>query len=225
MMERKQRIRLCWTAALALAAGCTTESGESMVILHNQVPGEGCILSGDPADTFVSRGVIDVAASEGYVFTPVVESRIARNDRLIALRGADVELSFPDSFSADVDEGLIRFSQAFSGTIDPLGTVGLGFVIIPRGLLDEIAGRLNGGSVQVTAEVVVFGDLDGSDVESVPFIYPVDVCEDCLKIDRGECSALPDDFEAEQGGACNPLQDDVADCCTSDGVDVCPAPA
>jgi hypothetical protein len=78
----------------------------------------------------------------------------------------------------------------------------------------------------VTAEVVVFGDLNGGDVESVPFFYPVDVCDGCLKIDRGPCSGLPDDFEPEQGGECNPLQDAAADCCTdADGDDVCPAPA
>jgi hypothetical protein len=225
MMERKQRIRLCWTAALARAAGCTTESGESMVILQNQVPEAGCVIPGGATPTFRSRGVIDVESGDGYVFTPVVQSRVEGDDRLIAVRGADVELTFPEGdFSAD--EGLTRFSQAFSGTIEPGGSAGFGFIIIPRGLLDRIGDDLgSGGSMQVTAEVVVFGDLNGGDVESVPFIYPVDVCEGCLKIDNGDCGALPEGFEPSQGGECNLLQDAIVDCCTAGGTEFCPAPA
>ncbi len=64
----------------------------------------------------------------------------------------------------------------------------------------------------------MFGDLDGSDVESDPFIYPVEVCNGCMLIDNGDCAGLGDDFEGAQGGnPCNPLQDVPVDCCTSGG--------
>lgn len=238
-MERNQRIRLYLAAALAVttaaATSACTDAGASMLILQNQVPDEGCSIPPGPDADFRGRGRIDVQAGDGYLFTPVVESlielaMIGQSSGVIAIRGADVDVTFPSGFfsggeeDALRDDRLSRFSQAVSATLKPSGTVSFGFIIIPRGLLSRIGDKLgDGDEVQVTAEVVVFGDLGGSDVESVPFVYPVDVCNGCMKIDRGDCAALPDNFEALPGGECNALQDVPLDCCTSGGTEICPA--
>ena len=233
-MQRKQRIRLLWAAlaALVTASGCTTDSGGSMYIVQNQVPGDDCVIAPSPG-MFYSSGVIDTNAGTGYVFTPVVKSLItastnASNPRVIAMRGADVDISFTAgpfdaAEEADLrDDRLTRFSTAFSGSLSPGLSASFSFVVVPTGLLDAIAAA--GSSAQLSVEVTVFGDLDGSDVESDPFIYPVEVCNGCLLIDNGDCAGLGEDFEGEEGGACNALQDRPVDCCTSAGNQVCPVP-
>ncbi len=234
-MQRKQRIRLLWAAGAALVtlSGCTTDSGGSMLIVQNQIPGDGCEISASQG-MFYSSGVIDTNASRGYVFTPLVQSLISEsgddsNPRVIAMRGADVEITFPSGFlSADEeadlrDDRLTRFSQAFSGSVFPGALSSFSFVVVPTGLLTRL-GLAAGDSVQVSVEVSVFGDLDGSDVESDPFVYPVEVCNGCLTIDAGDCAALADDFEPRDSNSCNPGQDAPADCCTEGADVVCLAP-
>lgn len=235
-MQRRQRIRLLWAAwaACALATGCTTDSGGSMIIVQNQVPGADCVIPSDQNSAFYGSGRIDTNAGAGYLFTPLVQSLVlARGDepRVIAMRGADVEISFPSGFfSADEeadlrDDRLTRFSQAFSGSVFPEAQSSFGFVVVPSGLLTRLGGVLGAGDlVQVSVEVVVFGDLDGANVESDPFIYPVDVCNGCMTIDNGDCAGLDADFEGSPGGECNALQDVAVDCCTSGSALVCPVP-
>jgi hypothetical protein len=235
-MEAKQRIRLSCAAALALAAGCTTDAGESMIIVQNQVPTDGCVVpSGDSAN-FLGRGRIDAQATEGYIFTPLVESLVAadaskQSARIVAVRGADVDIEFPDGFLSASDEAglrddrLTRFSTAFSGSIRTGGKTSFAFVILPQGLLTRVGGLLGTGEeVEATAKISVFGDLDGEDVESVPFVYPIAVCQGCMKVDNGDCESLGDSFEPSQGGVCNQLQDKQVDCCTTGGAEVCPVP-
>jgi hypothetical protein len=231
-----QRIRLLWAAlaALVIASGCTTDSGGSMIILRNQVPGEGCEISANESDAFYSSGIIDTNASRGYVFTPLVQSLVSlssdeSNPRLIAMRGADVEISFPSGFLSEGEEAtlrddrLTRFSQAFSGSVRPGDFSSFSFVVVPTGLLTRL-GLAAGDSVQLTVKVSVFGDLDGSDVESDPFVYPIEVCNGCMTIDNGDCAALGEGFEGSEGGECNVLQDVPVDCCTMGGDLVCPVP-
>ncbi len=237
-VQLSRRILLYCAAALAalVAGGCTTDAGQSLIILQNQVPDDGCIISPSASNDFRSRGIIDVQASLGYIFTPVVQSQIlddtnASTSRVISVGGADVEVSFPGGFfSADEeaslrDAALTRFSESLSGSVQPdLGTTSFAFVIVPQRLLDRIGAKLSpGDSVQASANVVVFGDMDGLSVESNPFNYSVDVCNGCMKIVRGDCATLPSSFEPSPGGECNDLQDVALECCTTGGVEVCPA--
>jgi hypothetical protein len=241
-MQRKQRNRLSGAstaaaaaAALALVgAGCTTDAGESMIIIQNQIPESGCEIPSDETANFRGAGTIDVRAAEGYVFTPLVESLViarAGSPRVVAVRGADIDVRFPEGFfSADEesdlrDARLTRFSQAFSGSISPGGRTSFGFVTVPRSLLARLGDELGDGEeVLLETEVVVFGDLDGGDVESVPYIYPVTVCDGCMTIDNGDCASIGEGFEPSQGGECNQLQDVPLDCCTQDDQLVCPVP-
>jgi hypothetical protein len=232
-MQGMQRIRLSCAVVLAAAAmsGCT-DAGGSLIIVQNQIPGEGCIIPPAPAE-FRGRGIIDVQATAGYLFTPVVKSLLVANPqsaRVVAIQGADVDVTFASSLFSDDEEAalrddrLTRFSQAVSGSVDPNGTASFGFLVLSTGLLDRIGDKLADGELtQVTVEVVMFGEMDGSDVESNPFSYPIDVCDGCMKIDNGDCANLSSEFEPQPGGECNLLQDVPVDCCTAGGAERCPA--
>lgn len=241
-MSKKQATSLARAAALvavAMAAACT-DDGESMRIVQNQIPQEGCSIPADSSAEFRPSGVIQSNSPGGYVFTPVIQSLLViptnRPDvqRVVSLRGADIDVTFPDGFfSADEeaelrDDALTRFSSAFSGTLLAEGTLSVGFVIVPAELLERVDPLLEPGqSVQASVEIVAFGDSEGGEVESIPFTYPVTICSDCLTIDYGECATLADSDlpDGPFGNACNArgYQDADVPCCTRDGEDVCPA--
>ena len=218
-------LRLAFAAAASLFASACTDAGTTLIVLQNQVPGEGCTVSADRANDFIPRGRIDAAAEDGYLFTPLVQNVAERtqNDsqRILFVEGADVTLS--GDFEAD--SSLTEFSQAFSGSLLPGDFGSFAFIIVPEQLVRDLGEALpDNGEVAVNAEITVFGTVDGGDVESQPFHYTVDVCDGCTLIDNGDCTLLPDDFTATTGGACQPLQDGQIDCCTSSGGElVCPA--
>jgi hypothetical protein len=220
-------------SATVLAAGCV-DAGESLVILQNQVAQDGCLISGDAGGVFRGEGFIDTDSQVGYFFTPVVQSRVeAGGDalrRLVSLEGAEISLGFQDNLFdagelADLRAlGLVNFTRRFSGSIRPGGTVGLGFDILDARLLPRLAQKVSGDSRElILARVVVFGKLSGSSIESDPFTYPITVCTGCLKQNLGDCTALPAGFEPARGSPCGDLQDSLVQCCTSDGVEICPA--
>lgn len=240
-MSKKQATSLARAAALAavaMAAACT-DDGESMRIVQNQIPQEGCSIPTSATAEFRPYGVIQSNSPGGYEFTPVIQSLLVapanRPDvqRVVSVRGADIDVTFPDGFfSAGEedelrDDALTRFSSAFSGTLLAGGTLSVAFVIVPAGLLERVDALLGPGeSVQVSVEIVAYGDSDGGEVESIPFTYPVTICSDCLTRDYGECASLAagDIPEGLAGGsACNAWQDEDVACCTRDGDEVCPA--
>lgn len=218
-------LRFAFAATAALLASACTDAGTTLIVLQNQVPGEGCTVSADRSNQFFPRGRIDAAAEDGYLFTPLVQNvaEATQNDnqRILFVEGADITLS--GEFEAD--GSLTEFSQAFSGSLLPGDFASFAFIIVPEQLVRDLGESLpDGGEVAVNAEITIFGTVDGGSVESQPFKYTVDVCDGCTLIDNGSCAALPDGFEASNGGACQPLQDGQLDCCTSsEGALVCPA--
>jgi hypothetical protein len=220
---------LVWASA-ALFSACA-DSGASVVILHNQVPGAGCVIGDDPNAPYRGRGLIDTAETSGYLFTPVVQSRAQEikgdpGARLIQLQGAEVELETQPGLLAST-RPWPKFTSRFSGSVSPGGTSGLAFTVLNKEHLADLAATGLLSPVQratVIAHIVVFGVMDDQDVESEPFQYPIEVCAGCLAYDRGPCSALPSGFKGLTGGQCNLLQDEAVDCCSTDAGDyLCPA--
>ncbi len=224
------------SALIAPLMGCV-DAADSIVILNNQIPSEGCILKAGDNEPFFSRGqidVIDLNQTTGYLFTPVIKNLAepnASSDSLFFAEGAKVDLEFiPEFFSVDElaqlkTDGNSRFLQEFSGSVLAQNTGTFDFEIIPRTMLGAIAAKLQlGDSTRVLAKVEIVGKLGGGGVSSQIFTYPVDVCNGCLANNLGTCDQVPLDFEVRVGGTCQPLQDGVADCCTrQDGVLICPA--
>jgi len=224
------------SALIAPLMGCV-DAADSIVILNNQIPDEGCILKAGLNEAFFSRGqidVIDLDQTNGYLFTPVVLNRGEANDSrdsLFFVEGANVDLEFvPDFFSEDElaqlkADGNSRFLQEFSGSVLAEGTGTFDFEIIPRTMLSAIAAKLQlGDSTRVLAKVEIVGKINGGGASSQVFTYPVDVCNGCLANNLGTCDQVPLELEIRSGGTCQPLQDGVADCCTNtDGALMCPA--
>ncbi len=224
-------------AALALvgilASGCA-EQDSPVIVLNNGVPGPTC--SANPDDgAFYARGTIDTGAPRGYIFTPVLESfastgpTVDRRQRLVYLAGAEVELTFQEGLFAagELGEELQRFTVRFSGTVEPDGgRAAVAFPIIPPEVLAALDAKLSPQqATPVRAEVSVFGEMSGADVETPSFTYYLDVCKGCLITDLGSCAELPEGFmSGTMVNGCGIGQDDAVECCTSGlGQRVCPA--
>lgn len=228
------RIATALALATALSA-CVADGGDqSLLILYNAEPGANCTINPD-VDTFIARGLIDVNAGIGYLFTPIVENiveEVEGSERRVYLTGANIDLTFlPGVFSdAEItsmaESGVTSFGQSFGVSAEPGGRVGLGFVILPVQVLDALAGKLaEGQSTEVTAHVSVVGDVNGREIESNDFAYPIEVCNGCLRISLGACTGLDPGFmPTDVGGTCQTFQDGLVQCCTSpDGQLICPA--
>lgn len=232
---------------------CAASSGdEGFVVLNNQVPGEGCTLSPDSSGMFQSRGLLFLNSPNPYVMTPVIQSRISALEgqdlqRTIALRGARVELEisgitlsdpgtgavstleFSDAEIAALQaDGSLRFTSLFSAPLAPAGTTAATFDAVSFGALAAIRAKVGMTNQAVHAQIVskatLFGDLGGDEIEGVPFVYPITVCNDCIVNTIAQCP-VPVGTTVRTGNACNAFQDGNVDCCTQpDGRLLCPAP-
>lgn len=232
---RRDTIGIALAGALVVLGAACTDGGDPLIILQNQVPGEGCTISASQSDSFISRGLIDTQADTGYIFNPIVQNNsvdVATSTappRIATIQGAEVSLTLQSGFSVSVDGSLLHFTRKFGGTIQPDGgTTAFSFVILDKALLDAIGGSLAVGDdpVEVDAKITVFGNQNGTSVESQPFYYPILVCNGCMQRTVGTCDTLASDFVPSTGGQCNALQDFYTDCCTAaDGSLTCPAAA
>jgi hypothetical protein len=202
-----------------------------MQVLRNQQPSEGCDISVDPSGPFQPRGLIDVSSTQGYRFTPLVQNVAIANDnsmKRIFVEGANVDIEFVGSNAPDpaaFQENYISFRSPFSGSIEAEGFASFDFDIMSRELVAGLVGSVTPtSSIQLIASVTIVGELDGDGIESNTFKYPIEVCDGCMQNLIGACLGLDPTTEIAGGGACNPLQDGVIDCCTGDGGElVCPA--
>lgn len=128
------------------------------------------------------------------------------------------------------EAGTTKFRSLFSIPLAPNGGLATAtFDLIPTAAVREIerkAGAIPEGArlhAQVVATATLYGKLGTSEIEGVPFVYPVAVCSDCVVNVVGTCASTPVGFEARPGNVCNPYQDGVLDCCKSDTGLVCPA--
>ncbi len=213
----------------AAASGCT-EGGRPLVILQNLAPEEGCQFPAQAGADRITRGRIDVQAEGGYLFAPLVQNNaigLADNPgaRLALIEGADVELTLQEGFTPAADPGdELSFTSFFSGAIEPDGGLAsFAFIVLTKQFMETyIEPALPPGPLlEINATITVFGQMGGSSTSSVPFHYPIEVCNGCMLVDVGACADLPADFEALEGGLCNTLQDVPLECC--DGGTVCPA--
>src|SRR5690349_13970882 len=153
MPTMHHRLAFATAAAASLLASACTDAGNTLIVLQNQVPGNGCTVSADRSSDFIPRGRIDAAAEDGYLFTPLVqnvaESTGQDNQRILFVEGADVTLS--GDFEAD--GSLTSFSQAFSGSLLPGDLASFAFIIVPEQLVRQLGDALpDGGEVAVNAE-------------------------------------------------------------------------
>ena len=139
---------------------------------------------------------------------------------------------FSAAESADLAAGgITRFRSLFSAPLAPnMGLTAATFDLVPTTLVREIqrkVGTLAADAhlrAQVVATARVYGQLNGGEVESPAYVFPVTVCNDCvINILPTSCSLTPKTFTARKGNPCNPYQDGVLDCCQEGTSLVCPA--
>jgi hypothetical protein len=215
-----------------LLGACADHGAESMVVLQNTTvqTGTTCLLSGMTGQPFTSSGVISSASPSGYVASPLIQSRITQTtgdmaQRTIYLTGAAVTLSVPaGSTSITLDANEQSFFAPFSGDVPPNGTVNVSFDLVPESVITKVRalGATSSVSVEVLADVTVYGTFGGDSVKSMPWQYPVTICNDCVVFNAGPCATFSG--QAMTGNPCNLFQDGQVTCCTlSTGSLLCPA--
>jgi len=215
--------------SLALVACVDTGDEGIYVVTNTAVTGATCSLSGDPSQPQIGHGTINSISLLPYVMTPLIQSRILPVDgvdeasKTVQLRGADVKLTLKAvSLENPLDGSFTNtnpnsklgepFSLLFSGAVKPGATVNSFVDIIPVAQLRAI-GAMAGDNIinaEVLAEVVIKGELNGNEIKSQPFYYPVTVCNNCVINVVGDCPMMG---APREGNACNPAQDGIVDCC------------
>lgn len=224
------------------ALGCAASGGdESILVIKAVAPpttaaGGVCTFTASETEAGLVRGALDVTSGFGYQLIAQVKSRITADPgqgdaRTILLRGANVDLTFPDASSlgtqiADLQsKGLLHFMAPISGALPPNGSLAdVGFELIPAGVAAALNGTAGFTSTVVQATFTVVGDLAGGNASSQAFHYSVTLGKGTLVIDNGPCSTVPTSFKPRPGNPCYPGQDFVVDCCESSATAlVCPA--
>ncbi|MCA9677146.1 MAG: hypothetical protein H6709_19235 [Kofleriaceae bacterium] len=234
MLRARPLPSLAFAASIACLSACVGEGDQTIIILQNQAPTEGCVVAASPSESYIGSGLIDSTSTAGYVFTPVAKnfSTVAESAddrrRIAFVTGARVAVRFANTDRVDAttqsqlaSDGVTRFEVPYAAQISPDATTSFAFTIVPPEVLTTIDAVLTDPAERelLLVDVRLIGTLGDGSFESQLFTYPVEVCQGCLAIDQGACAALDPSFEPRTGGYCNPAQDLPVDCC--DGI--CPA--
>lgn len=231
-------LRLTALIPLALVA-CVNTGDEGMYVLNaTAASGTTCSFTGGADQPFISHGLIQWDSPEAYQLHPLIQSRLTGMgagsgssttddiSRTIQLRGADINLTLKAVTITNGDQvtttqkntALPTFSSLFAGNIPPGGTVNVGVDAIPVGTLKSIA-MMSGADLtstterfdaEVVAELTIKGDVNGDSISSSKFVFPINVCSNCIFNNAGTC---PMKTAPRTGDPCNSYQDGVVDCC------------
>lgn len=227
---------------LAALGGCAASGGdESILVVKAVAPptnaiGGMCTFTVSETEAGLVHGALDVTSGFGYQLTAQAKSRITADPgqedaRTIFLRGANVDLTFPDPGTlgaqiADLQsKGLLHFMAPISGALPPNGGLAdVQFELIPSGVAAALKATADFTSTVVQATFTMVGDLAGGNESSQAFHYSVTLGRGTLIVDNGPCSTVSKNFRPRTGNLCNPGQDFVIDCCESSATAlVCPA--
>lgn len=237
-------MRVTLISIFALVA-CAEQGDEGMYVLNNTAVTDKCVLTGTTSQPFMSHGEIYAFGDQGYFLTPLIQSRLVSPEGVdpiqntIQLRSANIELTLKavtvGLTNTQPDTSLGSLTALFSGALPPSGSVNVGFELIPLSILSNVvinAGDPNTASIraEILASVTIIGDINGNEVTSSPFVYPVTACNDCIVRVYVDSTGtpltcpVPNTLSPSTGNACNHWQDGVVDCCRDGaGALVCPA--
>lgn len=201
-----------------LASGCVGERAFFISANYSQ-----CVPSDTETAVGLSVGTLDLQGARGYLFYPEL-----RND-MLASAGTDGE---PERnrlilrrFEVDLDLGVLgqgvgvpaqltSFAVPATGLIEPGGAlVVAGVPLVPAALVAILSGKqLPIGGGLITAKVQAVADHNGSDLKSLEFEYPIQVCSGCLMVSpvSADCPATQ---PAATSNSCGLPQDEKVFCC------------
>lgn len=242
---RMHRRLLALVAALCpiLAFACGRVPGQ-FEILNNQVPltvGGGCTIPVDE-EVYSGEGMLDLSIvrsdfSTAYLVFPLIENNLPASagngidPNQIQLSGFNIDIGtigvVPDSVATVLQgSSQLHYQTPWSGGIDSGGgKISAGVEAFPVALAQQLLASGGFGeepSMVFNLKLQALGTTNsGRSLQSDPFNYPVQVCAGCRVAKVAPCPypAAP----VNPGNPCNPAQDEFVDCCTDNGVLVCPA--
>ncbi len=245
-------------AALAAAAGCVENPG-LLVILGNQVPSldattHTCSATSTMGAALLGQGVMDlgVGTPQAYMAYPIVQNRLTPRGSAggfepnrIMLGGFRITLKAPPGYdfpwTASVPNQIEpHFPQGLEPSTSLTAAVEVVSQTQGKAILAEFRpGGLNPDITQqivFTAEIRAIGQLNGGEIESDAFRYPIRMCVGCLQTGFTSlaqynypgvplCTVAPRP-NMYKGNPCNFAQDSgPLLCCLDDNHNpVCPSP-
>ena len=223
-------------AGLLAVASCAHDDS-SLVVRQVMAPqggstgGGGCTYKSDPAQPFMTSGIVDVAFLASYRPVVLVGSQLVAQHRSdsfktetarVSLQGATVTVS--DTQGKEI----ANFSTLAAGFVDPASGSAPGYGLTAVTLLDpKTVDALRtqipaGGTKKLVARFKVFGQtLGGQSVETNEAQFPIDVCLGCLVFRPADATC---DATADLGSVAAPCvvgQDQAIDCRLCRGNPLC----
>lgn len=199
------------------------EEDIAFYIYQNQVPEEGCTIS-TTDKIYRPEGLLDVSLGMGYWLFPLLY-----ND-LPSVKGGQDLSDTPDpntlhlrEYWVDLDLGgipkkttipgsLTSFTYPTSGMLMPGDKRASVVKVIP----DDLAARINvptGARPMIMARIQAVASTGDDVLESMPFYYPIHLCNGCLVTMLNSC---PTDFTTSIPSNVCGIPQDVAVACCSD---------
>lgn len=207
--------------SLALGAGaCNPEQNENefFYIYQNQVPEKGCLITADD-EVYRPSGLLDVSLGKGYRLFPLLRNDLPTKkpageitDRpdpnMLDMRRFDVEVQLAD---AAISPDRLEFSQKTSGVLLPDDRRASIVEILPG----DLARELQASSIEeLTVKVTAIAETGlKNPLRSIPFIYPLRLCNGCLVTVIDNCADAVDIAAGVSGNVCGIPQDGPLLCC------------
>ncbi len=229
------------TAFCALVPSCADNNQSIFIRQMQALAAPQCTPTSDPTALVTSAGVLDLALTNSYVAFPLVgnqlvargDTRLSRSEpNRVVLQGAEVRLLNPDG-----SERVSPFTVVATGTVDPTSSSDPSYTVTRVELVPPSVGVTLRNQVvaeglssfSIHAEVRVFGQtLGGRDVETGPYVMPINLCYGCTVSFPAESNdpslGFPNCARVESGGGgtqtvsvCAAGQDDATPCTLCQG--------
>jgi len=232
MSDRPSSRHLLTLAVVTLpvaVAACGRVPGQ-FEILNDQVPLAGCAIPVDP-NVYQGEGTLDISVvqpdfTSAYFFFPLLENNLpptansSIDPNQIQLSGFQVDITVLAGapLPSNLDPRLTHFQVPWSGGVNSGGgQLSAAVAAFPVALAQAMVA---GGGVPhdpttlMQLTISALGTTNsGQHMTSDPFHFPLHVCSGCLIANVAACpfSSPP----AFTGNDCNPAQDGIVDCCTT----------
>lgn len=228
------RTWLTATAMISLVAlsGCVDE--RSFYIRANRavcVPTDTGGAATSTEEVQLGAGTLDISddgLKQGYRLFPVIVNDMvesSQNDNEpernnLRLKRFDVELNVGQLGKLNqIPSELRSFSVLATGFIPPTSELKIdGVKVIPDAFLNFVNTLPPGGRDLIIAKIQAVADHNGSELKSVEFEFPIEICRGCLVVSIGDC-VQPSGPVPTNG--CGLAQDSPITCCTTSGFRTC----
>lgn len=229
MINRSHLTRLAFPALLLLsvtASGCIEEA-RVFYIRQNQVPTSGCQVT-TTTSIYQPDGLLDVSVNQGYWLFPLLENALKASGgsdgeperNALNMKGYEVTIDLQQLTDVvQYDTKLLKFWVPTSGFIGPGGKLAGRLKVIPdllaKAIAEHVKAQYKGDWPIIYVTVTAVAYKVGSEVESSAFVYPIQLCNECLVNKRTTCPTDPSKDKTVVFNTCGFPQDEPVTCCWS----------